>query len=165
MKRLSWLLASALPLSMLGCDPGMIIRQTDSRHAAQTTGSPPPRASIDVKTSHPLIGETWYAPEAAVGNGSDEPIVVLRAELATAHGILANRPRQPGSYPLEIPAGYKKSLDLWFDLGAPVQEAFRNSVELRVRYKSRKTGDEELTAHAALEAEAAAADGGGGEKD
>jgi len=72
---------------------------------ASTSASSPGAAkgatvAVSVKTSDPLVGETWYAPDILVTNLSESPITVTGVELSTRGVTYANRPRQLGSYPL-----------------------------------------------------------------
>lgn len=80
------------------------------------------RALAHVKTEHPLIGETRYVPQVMVTNNSDSPITITSVELVAKRGTNANKPRQPGSYPLAVPPGKTETLDIWFDLADYVKE-------------------------------------------
>jgi hypothetical protein len=128
---------TAVMVLTIGCDPGMMIRQTSSPGAASGAS-----AAVYVKTSHPLIGETWYAPEVKVTNSSDSPIAVTGVELAARSITYANKPRRPGTYPLIVPPGKTEALDIWFDLRDDVKKTFQKSAELRVHYQS--SGKEEI---------------------
>lgn len=128
---------TAVMVLTIGCDPGMMIRQTSSPGAASGAS-----VAVYVKTSHPLIGETWYAPEVKVANSSDSPIAVTGVELAARSVTYANKPRRPGTYPLIVPPGRTEALDIWFDLHDDVKKTFQGSAELRVHYRS--SGKEEV---------------------
>jgi len=126
-------------LLLVACDPGMTIRQTK---ASNGTSDP---ITIKVKTEHPLIGHTFYAPRVTVINGSDSPITITSVELVVKRGTYPNKPLHSGSYPLAVPPGKTETLDIWFDLTDDVKETFfRQPAELRVHYKGR--GQDE-TAH------------------
>ncbi|MFC5862516.1 hypothetical protein ACFPT7_09465 [Acidicapsa dinghuensis] len=122
---------TAVMVLTIGCDPGMMIRQTSSIGAAKGAS-----VAVYVKTSHPLIGETWYAPEVKVTNSSDSSIAVTGVELAARSVIYANKPRRPGTYPLIVPPGKTEALDIWFDLHDNVKKTFQEPAELRVHYQS-----------------------------
>ena len=87
-------------------------------------------------------------PQLTVTNNSDLPIAISSVELAAKRGTNANKPRQPGSYPLAVPPGKTENLDIWFDLTDDVRKTFfRQPAELRVHYKS--AGRDE-TAHVSV---------------
>lgn len=137
MKKAGGAFLTAVMVLTIGCDPGMMIRQTTSSGAASGAS-----VAVYVKTSHPLIGETWYAPEVKVTNSSDSPIAVTGVELAARSVTYANKPRRPGTYPLIVPPGKTEALDIWFDLHDAVKKTFQESAELRVLY--RRSGKEEI---------------------
>jgi hypothetical protein len=136
-KETAGLLLTALLVLTIACDPGMTIRQTSSLGATNGAG-----VAVYVKTSHPLIGETWYAPEVKVTNSSDSPITVTRVELTTQRATYTNKPRSSGTYPLIVPPRETEALDIWFDLHDDVKKTFQQSAELRAHYRS--SGKEEI---------------------
>ena len=135
MKNTVGVLLTALLVLTVACDPGMTIRQTSSPGA--TSG-----VVVDVKTSHPFIGQKLYAPGVKVTNSSDSPITVTGVELIAQGATLTNKPRRSGAYPLIIPPRQTQGLDIWFDLHDDVKKTFQESAELRVHYRSR--GKEEI---------------------
>ena len=125
-------LFSAMLLLMVACDPGMTIRQTKS--LSKGVGAATPVVAIHVKTSHPLIGHTWYAPEVKVTNLSDSPVTITSVELVTRRKTYASKTARPGSYPLVIQPGSTETLDVRFDLNDDVKKTFfKQSAELRLR--------------------------------
>jgi hypothetical protein len=136
--------ALGLLLVATACDPGMTIYQTN---ANQNT-SVPERVTVRVKASHPLIGETWYAPDAdvTVTNSFEKPIVITKVDLLANGTTYENKP--PGAtnkYPLIVSPGKTEILPLCFDLKEHVKQTFKTPAELRVYYRS---GREESVAHA-----------------
>jgi hypothetical protein len=132
----------AVSLLLVACDPAITIRQVKPSNG---TSAP---VTIDVKTQHPFVGHTWYVPQVTLTNRSDSPITITSVELIAKRGTYANKPRQPGSYPLTVPPGTTETLDVWFDLTDDVKETFfRQPAELRLHYKSR--GQDE-TAHVSV---------------
>jgi hypothetical protein len=128
---------------MVACDPGMTIRQTKSlpkgRRAAMQA------VALHVKTSHPLIGQTWYAPEVKVTNPFDSPITITSVEFVTRRETYANKTARPGAYPLVIQPGSTEILHFGFRLNDDVKKTFlKQSAELRLRYR---TGNKEEIAH------------------
>lgn len=126
-------------LPLAGCDPGMTIRQAVQhdrvRVSPGTAG--PEAATVNVKTSDPLIGETWYAPDATITNALDTPITISRVELIAKGISYANKPRGQGTYPLVVGAGRTETLDICFDLREDVWKTFfKQPAELRVYYGS-----------------------------
>jgi hypothetical protein len=57
--RVIFFFSTGLLVIFEACDPGMTIYQTN----ANQNGSANDRVTVRVKPSHPLIGETWYAPD------------------------------------------------------------------------------------------------------
>jgi len=142
------LLAAVLSL-ILGCDPGMTIRQAVERQSVRGPGVPiPGSATIRVAISRQFIGATWYAPGVTITNSFDSPITVSAVELVAQRITYANKPRRPEAYPLIVAAGQTQTLYVWFDLRDDVQKTFYlRSAELRVHYQ--KDGREEI-AHARI---------------
>lgn len=129
-------------LLLVACDPGMTIRQIEASNGT------PARITLNVKTKHLLIGETSYVPQVTVTNNSDSPITITSVELIAKRGTYANKPLQPGSYPMAVPPGKTETLDIWFDLADHVKETFfRQPAEVRVHYKSRSQDE---TAHVSV---------------
>ena len=114
------LLAFALFITA-ACDPGMSIRQDDASARIAATTS----LVIHVRTTHPLIGETWYSPGVDVQNVSDSPISVTKVELRTKTSAFQNKPRRSGTYPAQIPPKMNATLDVWFDLAESVKKTFQ----------------------------------------
>ena len=126
------------------CDPGMTIYQTN----ANQNGPANDRVTVRVKTSHPLIGETWYAPDndVTVTNSLDKPIVITKVELVTNRATYQHKHTgATNEYPLTVAAGKTEVLSLWFELNDYVKETFKNPAELRVYYRN---GRDESVAHA-----------------
>src|SRR5258708_1324387 len=130
-----FLFALGLLLIAAACDPGMTIYQTNSN---QNT-SAPERVTVRVKASHPLIGETWYAPDndVTITNSLDKPIVITKVELDTNRTTYQHKHTgATNEYPLTVAAGKTEVLPLWFELNDYVKETFKNPAELRVYYRN-----------------------------
>jgi hypothetical protein len=137
--------AFALLLISTACDPGMTIYQTSP---TANQGTVPEPVTVRVLASHPLIGETWYAPinDVTVINSLDKPIVITKVELL-ANGTTYQH-KHTGAmneYPLTVMGGKTKTLPLWFDLKEDVKHTFNTPTELRVYYRN---GSEESVAQA-----------------
>src|SRR5215470_15490852 len=87
----------AVPSLIVGCDPGVTIRQADEVKK-------PSDLSLRVKSSHQLIGTTYYAPQVTVTNNSEATVVVTGIELATRQKIYAGSSPQPQDFPGEVSA-------------------------------------------------------------
>jgi hypothetical protein len=84
----------------VGCDPGMTIRQINSRaESKRTVVIVTPDITIEVKTTHQLIGERWYDPQVNVMNSSDSPITITSVELVAQGVTYENKPRAEQTYP------------------------------------------------------------------
>lgn len=146
------LLLVFLPL-LIGCDPGMIIHQAvqrgNFRHSQAIA-----RASylrVKVETTHPLQGETWYAPRVEATNLSASPITVSAVELVARGTTYENGPDWIKPYPLVVQPGQTQVLGVWFDLHDNVWKTFfKQAADLRVNYV---IDAQEMTAHATIKGE------------
>ena len=126
-----------------GCDPGMTIRQIKSSgQVSNGGGAPNPQLAIDVDTTHPLIGETWYAPRVTITNPFESPVTVTSVDLIILGATCAEKHPQPGIYPLVVLPGETKVLPVMFDLHDDVRKTFRKPAQLRVSYI--RNGEEEI---------------------
>ena len=125
-----------LPFALfLACDPGMTVRQINSIvDSKKTAVVVPPEMTIEIKTTHHLIGEGWYDPQVKVTNSSDSPITIRRVELVAQAVTYENQPRAAESYPLTIPARSTASLDIGFRFNQGVNKIFKKPAELRIHY-------------------------------
>jgi hypothetical protein len=95
-----------------------------------------PELSVDVKTTHQLIGENWYSPQTTAKNTSDLPVTIIRVELVANGTTFENKPRVPSYYPLSVPAHGTATLDVNFRFSDGVHKVFKNPSELRIHYSS-----------------------------
>lgn len=121
---------TALLALTVGCDPGMTIRQNS---APEVTN----RVAVYVKAGHPLVGETWYAPQVKVANFSDAPITVTSVELATQRATYVNKLPRAGAYPVTVPVRETQVLEIRFDLNDSVRKTFQQAGDIRVHYVSK----------------------------
>ena len=125
-----------LPFALfLGCDPGMTIRQIDSTvDSKKTSVVVPPEMTIEIKTTHQLIGSGWYDPQITVKNSSDSPITITKVELVAQAATYENQARAVESYPLTLPARSTAPLDIRFRFNQGVSKVFKKPAELRIYY-------------------------------
>jgi hypothetical protein len=143
------IIAVALQMLTVGCDPGMIIRQADY------LGKSPNRVSgtadtvvVSVRTEHQLIGESWYDPEIRVINNSGSTIVVTDVELLAQGKSYGNDSSRPDGPPLTLAPGSTGTVNVGFRLDTAVKNLFfRRPAELLVHYRS---GDERKIARARI---------------
>jgi hypothetical protein len=122
----------------VGCDPGMTIRQINSRaESKRTVVIVTPDITIEVKTTHQLIGERWYDPQVNVMNSSDSPITITSVELVAQGVTYENKPRAEQTYPLTLPVRSTASLDIAFRFSEGVYRIFKEPAELRIHYLTR----------------------------
>ena len=121
--------------SIRRCDPGITIRQinstADSKKKAVVVT---PEITIQVKTTHQLIGEGWYDPEVEVTNSSDSPITITSVELFAQGVTYENKPRAKKTYPLTLLVRSTASLDIAFRFSQGVYRIFKEPAELRIHY-------------------------------
>ena len=129
--------AAALLLLIVACDPGVIIRQVGPVSGAVTQNS----VILHVKSTHQLIGETWYAPQVTVTNSSHAPITITEVELSTKQKIYSDSSPQPQDLPKTVLPGQTQNVTVLFRLDDDVQKTFRQSAELRVHYRGGNTDD------------------------
>jgi len=134
-----------LLLLLAGCDPGMSIRQAVQRDSTRISPGMVNRGSlaIHVKTSHVMIGETWYSPEITATNTFDSPVSVSAVELVVKGSTYSTEARRTGLSPVVVPSGQTETLDISFTLHHDVKTTFyKQSGELRVHYQ--RDGVEEI---------------------
>jgi hypothetical protein len=133
MKQSFSIFVAAALILIIVCDPGMTIRQVEPTKEGISTS---PQVTIQVETSHVLVGETWYAPVVRATNSSGTAIAVAIVEFTVGKRTYENRPHRVASYPTLIRPGETQILDVSFDLNSSVRTTFRTSAELRVHYRS-----------------------------
>ena len=120
-----------------GCDPGMSIRQINSRDGSGNQSVvAAPEITMEVKTKHQLIGEYWYDPEIKATNSSDYPITITRVELVARGVTYENKPRGTDPFPLTLLKRSTASLDVTFRFSEGVHAIFKKPAELRIAYTS-----------------------------
>jgi hypothetical protein len=122
-----------LAITIVSCDPGITIRQTEQQSQPENTV-----VTIRVPTSHNLIGEGQYAPEGVEAtNVSNLSIKVTNLELITQGKTFSYEQVGPVTYPITIKSGASAKLPIWFDLKPSyLSTVFKNTVELRVYYEA-----------------------------
>jgi hypothetical protein len=132
--------------TLVACDPGMSIRELKSEvDSENTTTTAIPKISVDVKTTHQLIGENWYSPRVVVTNSSNVAVTITNIELVAGAATYENTPRM-ARYPLNVPAHDSVPLDVYFHFSKGVDGVFKNPSELRIHYLSvRDTGVARIT--------------------
>jgi len=133
---MKWKSGALLALSLyflIGCDPGMSIRQVNSVTRPPKPVIIPSELVLDVKTTHQLIGESWYDPEVRITNRSQLAATVTKVELVALAKTYA--PSHPDGYPLQLGPGESQVLKVFFELEHGVQETFKKRADLRVYYE------------------------------
>jgi hypothetical protein len=139
---------AAMVIFVAACDPGMTIHQVKSlREVPSGGGAPSPQVAINIETSHPFIGETWYTSRVGITNWFDLPITVTSIDLTAQGSTLTAKPPQPGSYPFVVLPRETKTLFVLIDLHDDVKKTFRKPAELHVHYRN---GDKEEIASTAI---------------
>jgi hypothetical protein len=135
--------ALAVSLLIVACDPGVTIRQADSRtETGQHSG-----VILRVKSAHEFIGTTHYAPQVTVTNNSEATVLVTEIELATKQRIYTDSSPRPQDFPEEVLAKQAHDFTVLFRLDDAVYKTFKEPAELRVHYRS---GSIEDTARIAI---------------
>ena len=143
MRRVVIVCLAAMVIFVAACDPGMTIRQAKRLGEVPDGERPPsPQVAIDIATDHPFIGHTWYGPQVRITNWFDLPITVTSIDLIARGDTYANKPPQPGLYPLVLLPRSTAVPLVWFDLNADVKKTFQKPARLRVHY--RRDGKEEI---------------------
>jgi hypothetical protein len=135
-------LALTLPLLIVACDPGVTIRQADSR----TESGKRSTVILHVKSTHEFIGTTWYAPQVTVTNTSEAPVLVTGIELATKQKVYSDSSPRPQDFPEEVLSRQARNFTVLFRLDDAVYKTFRESAELRVHYRYGSSEDTARTA-------------------
>ena len=143
-------LASLTALFLIvGCDPGMTIREAvkrDRLNPSSFVTANPNDVIISVKTGHPLIGETWYDPTVTVTNLSPSQVTISAVELVAAGIVHENKGFT--AFPLVVLSGKTVNLDVRFALHENVWKTFfKRAADLRLSYSS---DGQQRTAHATI---------------
>jgi hypothetical protein len=128
-------------MSLVGCDPGMTVRQINSFVESENAAVvPTPKISVNVKTTHQMIGERWYGPQVTATNPSDIPVTITSVELIASSQTLKNEDIAAKDYPATLPARSTVPLGIHFRFsdGVDVDKAFKNPGELRIHYSSQQ---------------------------
>jgi len=139
-KMLATLTVLALML-LVACDPGMTVRQINSFVESENAAVHGiPQISVDVKTTHQMIGEGWYGPRVTVTNSSDIPITITGVELIADGTTFQNQPLAVKDYPVTLPAHSTVPLGVYFRFGTgmDVDRVFKKPGELRIRYSGQR---------------------------
>jgi hypothetical protein len=133
-------LVFAVLMSFLGCDPGMTVRQINSFVESKSAAVVATPISVNVKTTHQMIGERWYGPQVTATNPSDIPLTITSVELIASSQTLKNEDIAAKDYPVTLPAGSTVHLGVHFRFsdGVDVDKAFNNPGELRIHYSSQQ---------------------------
>jgi hypothetical protein len=124
---------------LVACDPGMTVRQINSFVQSENVAvTAVPKISVDVKTTHQLIGENSYSPQSIATNTSDFLITITGVELVAEGTTFQNKPRVGNYYPLNVPAHDTAALDVNFRFSDGVSKVFKNPGELRIHYSSQQ---------------------------
>ena len=62
-------------------------------------------------------------------------MIITAVELHTSRRTYSNHPFSSDAYPLSVDPGERENLEVQFDLGEPVNKAFKEPAELPVHYK------------------------------
>jgi hypothetical protein len=126
-----------LLILFVGCDPGMTVRQINSSVESEgATVTAIPKISIDVKTTHLLIGQRVYDPPVIATNSSDVPVMITRVELIAGGRTFRNGPYREKEYPVNLPAHSAVPVGVYFRLSDGVAKIFENPGELPIHYSS-----------------------------
>ena len=119
---------------LVACDPGMAVRQINSLVQSENVAvTAVPKISVDVKTTHQLIGENSYSPQSIATNTSDFLITITGVELVAEGTTFQNKPRVANYYPLNVPAHDTAALDVNFRFSDGVSKVFKNPGELAIQ--------------------------------
>jgi hypothetical protein len=135
--------ALAVSLLIVACDPGVTIRQADSRTETGERGS----VILRVKSARELIGTTYYAPQVTVTNNSEATLLVTGIDLATKPRIYTGSSPRQQDFPGEVLAKQAHDFTVLFRLDDAVYKTFKEPAELRVHYRS---GSSEVTGRIAI---------------
>ena len=126
---------AAIPFLIVGCDPGISIRQVNSaEYVPNEKATPDERVVVNAKNTRQFIGETWYVTEIKVTNASGSPITVFSIDLSTRKKIYTSKVLPPPTFPLTIQSGSTETIGVDFDLDEDVQKTFQQPSELWVNY-------------------------------
>jgi hypothetical protein len=139
MKTILRVLYLGMSILLVGCDPGMTIRQDNPQNVGRA-GSDAAKSPvlIHVKSTRQLIGETFYSPEIQITNSLESPITITSVELVAQSGTCASTFPRPETYPKAIQPQEAEPLRVLFRLDNSVRKTFERPAELRVHYRADK---------------------------
>ena len=134
-------LVFAVLMSLVGCDPGMSVRQINSFVESENAmAAVVPKISVNVKATHQMIGERRYGPLVTATNASDIPVTITNVELFANGQTVKNEDIAAKDYPVTLPARSALPLSVYFRFsdGVDIDKAFKNPGELRIHYSSQQ---------------------------
>ena len=143
MSRLTtWALMICL-LFLMGCDPGIAIRQADPPQKG-INGGYVEKLNVQVSPYRTLAYSSIYAARINLTNRSELELTIDRIELITRHGV--HRKVEGTSHGLGsvIEPNATADVGAWFELKAPLHDTFKNPAKLSVYYHTGINGKEEV---------------------
>ena|SRR5215471_6393543 len=121
-------LSAAVLLPLVGCDPGLTVRQIDSaQRAKNAVALPSSEYTLQVKTTRQLIGEDLYHPEISFTNLSEVSLTVSGVELAAKGVIYKTDLQSKESFPILVSPGTRAFFSPRFSLNEPVYKTFQEA--------------------------------------
>jgi len=129
---------SALVVSLLllvGCDPGIAIRQSGARQRGIDKAGDGGELSLQVLQYRTLAYSSIYAPRITITNRSEAELTIERMELVTRQGVYSSDDRASGGWSFVLKPNASADLEHLFNLAAPLHDTFKKPAELRVYYR------------------------------
>ncbi len=120
---------SATITSLVACDPGITIRQTQPG-----ISSNPDQLAIEISSVNEFTGSRFYGAKAKLTNLSRSSITIKGCELAAQNVINESQFGGGESYAFELAPGASTYFNPFFQLKDPVHDVFKQPAELRVHY-------------------------------
>jgi hypothetical protein len=115
---------------LVACDPGMTIRQVQSR----TSSTSHEQLVIEVSPVNEFMHSRFYGTKTKLTNISNSSIVITGCQLVDRNTAYQSRLGGGESYPIELAPGMSKEFGPFFELPGPVREVFKKPSELLVHY-------------------------------
>lgn len=129
-KSIAKILLFSVVAILIGCDPGITIRQVPSRKFGTVYG----QLAIEISPVNSFSYSRFYGAKTKLTNTPKSSITITGCELADRSTIYESRLGGGEYCPIELAPGSSKSFGPFFELHDPVRDMFKNSAELRVHY-------------------------------
>jgi hypothetical protein len=130
-------------LFLLGCDPGIAIRQAPPPHKG-INGRYGEKLNVQVSPYRTLAYSSIYAARINLTNRSEVELTIDRIELITRQGVYRKNDRTSHGLPSVLKPNATADVGAWFELKAPLHDTFKTPAQLKIYYHAGTNGKEQI---------------------